>query len=96
MTMELGLPSWNVPNLVFILLIAAIVLALVRLVIGPSSADRVVALDLIAVIAVGMISVVNIVEDRAVYLDAAIALALIGFISTVAIARYLERSARDD
>lgn len=71
----------------------AMLLAFIRLVRGPSLPDRVVALDLIAVIAVGMIAVVQIHTHEPMLLDSAIVLALIAFLSTVAFARYLERGA---
>lgn len=71
----------------------AMLLAFIRLVRGPSLPDRVVALDLIAVIAVGMIAVVQIQTHEPMLLDSAIVLALIAFLSTVAFARYLERGA---
>lgn len=71
----------------------AMLLAFIRLVRGPSLPDRVVALDLIAVIAVGMIAVVQIQTHEPMLLDSAVVLALIAFLSTVAFARYLERGA---
>lgn len=71
----------------------AMMLAFLRLVRGPSLPDRVVALDLIAVLAVGMIAVVQIQTHEPMLLDSAIVLALIAFLSTVAFARYLERGA---
>ncbi len=83
-------------SLVFAMLTAALVLSFARLMRGPSLPDRVVALDLIAVIAVGMITVYAIDLDQRVFLDAAIVVALITFLGTVAFARYLERRARDE
>jgi multicomponent Na+:H+ antiporter subunit F len=83
-------------NIVFVLLVAALFLAFVRLVKGPSLPDRVVALDLITLVAIGMIGVFIVVNDEPVYLDAAIALAIISFVGTVAFARYLERRRRDE
>lgn len=71
----------------------SLMLAFVRLVRGPSLPDRVVALDLIAVIVVGMIAVLQIQTREPLLLDSAIVLALIAFLSTVAFARYLERGA---
>jgi multicomponent Na+:H+ antiporter subunit F len=81
-------------SLVQVLLSAALVLAFSRLVRGPSLADRVVALDLTALVVVGLIAVYEIQTGEPVLLDAAIVLALIGFVSTVAFARYLERRIR--
>lgn len=68
-----------------------IILSVVRLALGPSLPDRVVALDMIGVLTVGFIIVFAIVVDQPVFIDAAIVLALIGFIGTVAFARYVEK-----
>lgn len=71
------------------------ILALVRLMRGPSSADRVVALDLMSSLAIGSIATYVIAAEQPVYLDVAIALALLAFLGTVAFARYLERHQSD-
>ncbi len=68
----------------------ALVAAFVRVVIGPSLADRVLALDLIGLVSVSVIAVYAIAADQALFLDAAIALALIAFLGTVAFARFIE------
>ena len=73
----------------------ALFLAFVRLVRGPTLPDRVVALDLMGVLAVGMIAAYAVATDQPVLLDPATVLGLVGFLSTVAFARYLERRARD-
>jgi multicomponent Na+:H+ antiporter subunit F len=73
------------------ILSVAVVLAFIRLVRGPSLADRVVALDLIGTLAMGMIVVYAIAANQPVLLDVAIVLALLSFLGTVAFARYLER-----
>ena len=80
---------------VFMMLLTAIFLAFWRLVRGPSLPDRVVALDVIASLSLGMIVVYAISANQPVYVDAAIALALIAFLGTVAFAQYIERRARD-
>jgi multicomponent Na+:H+ antiporter subunit F len=69
----------------------AMVLAFVRLARGPSLPDRVIALDLISILAAGMTAVYAIVAHQAAFLDVAIVLALISFLGTVAFARYLEK-----
>ncbi len=69
----------------------AMVLAFWRLVRGPSAPDRIVALDLIAGVAVGMIAVYTALTGERHLLRVAMGLALISFLGTVAIARYLEK-----
>jgi multicomponent Na+:H+ antiporter subunit F len=78
-------------RVVLILLTLALLLALVRLIRGPSLPDRVVALDLIAAIAVGIMATYSLLAGQSSILDAAIVVALITFLGTVAFASYLER-----
>jgi multicomponent Na+:H+ antiporter subunit F len=73
------------------LLGASVLLVLVRLVRGPDLANRVVALDLLSVLGVGIAAAAAVVSGNAVYLDVALILALIAFVSTVAFARYAEQ-----
>jgi multicomponent Na+:H+ antiporter subunit F len=68
----------------------AIALAAWRVVRGPSLPDRVVGLDLIGLLAVSFIAIVAVVSLQSVMFDAAIALALVSFLSTVAFARFIE------
>lgn len=74
-----------------IALSVAFLLAFYRLVAGPSLADRVVALDLFAMISVGVISVYDLATEQPVLLDVATVLALVGFLGTVAYAHYVGR-----
>lgn len=63
--------------------------AFVRLLRGPSLPDRVVALDLMSVLVVGLIAAHTVRTGQTVYLDVAIVLGLIAFLGTVAFARYI-------
>ena len=69
----------------------ALLVAVVRLVKGPTLPDRVVAMDLIGVLVVGLIVVLAASTGVRATLDAAIVIALIGFVGTVAYATYVER-----
>jgi len=73
------------------LLSLAALMAFVRLARGPSLPDRVVALDLLSTLSLGMIAVYAIITDRPVVIDVAIVLGLLAFLGTVAFARYLEK-----
>jgi len=73
------------------LLCIAMVLAFLRLLLGPSLPDRVVALDLLTVLAVAFCALYGIAAQEPAFLDVAIALALIAFLATVALARFAER-----
>jgi multicomponent Na+:H+ antiporter subunit F len=83
-------------NICFGMLSLAMLISVIRLVRGPSLPDRVVALDLVGVLVVGMIILYDAATQLPVFLDAAIVLALVGFAGTVAFAKYLERRARPD
>ena len=72
-----------------------VLLAVVRLVWGPSTADRVVALDLLSAVAVGIMAAWSVAADDAVYLDVALLVALLAFLGTVAFAAYAEAEASE-
>ena len=74
-----------------IVLSFGMVAAFIRLVLGPSLADRVVAVDTLAVMAIGALVLVSVAEGQPVLLDIALAIALVMFIGTVAMAMTIER-----
>jgi multisubunit Na+/H+ antiporter MnhF subunit len=69
----------------------ALLLAVARLVKGPTLPDRIVAMDLIGVLVVGLIVVLAASSGVRATLDAAVVIALIGFVGTVAYATYVQR-----
>ncbi len=75
----------------FALLTLAFVAALARLVIGPSAPDRVLALDTLYVTTVALLVLLGVHLDNPVYFEAALLIALLGFVSTVALAKFLLR-----
>ncbi|QIT54811.1 pH regulation protein F [Aquisalimonas sp. 2447] len=79
-----------------LILVLALALTGVRLVLGPSLADRVVALELIALIAVAIMVVYAIQVGRPAFMDVALVLALTAFMATVGFARFLERGGKTD
>lgn len=66
-------------------------LAFVRLLMGPTLPDRVVAIDLIGIVVVGLIVVGAAATGERAFLDVAVVITLISFIGTVAYSRYVER-----
>ena len=60
-----------------------------RIVVGPTLGDRVLALDLMSVLAMGFIAALAVRTGHYIYLDIALALALLGFLATIALARYI-------
>lgn len=79
------------------LLIAAICLValalalLFRIFRGPTAADRICALDALDLILALALAVYSLYTGRGIYLDIALVVALLGFVSTVFVGRYLER-----
>lgn len=69
----------------------ALLVAFIRLVKGPTLPDRIVAMDLLGVLVVGLIVVLAGWSGVRATLDAAIVIALVGFLGTVAYATYVER-----
>jgi multicomponent Na+:H+ antiporter subunit F len=76
------------------LLMLTFVFAFIRMVRGPNLPDRVVALDLMSIAAMGVIGVYAVSTGEWVFLDVAIILALVAFLGTIAFAYYLIRVAR--
>lgn len=71
----------------------AICFAIIRLIRGPDMPDRVVAIDLLSTLGIGVLAVYAIGTGQPVFLDAATVLALISFLGTVAFAYYLQKRA---
>lgn len=71
----------------------SLILTVARLIIGPTLPDRVVALDLMGIITVGIIALLAIRNEQPVYLIVAVVLALIAFIGTIAFAFYIAKGA---
>jgi multicomponent Na+:H+ antiporter subunit F len=78
-------------SLGFFMVFIGVGLAVWRLAIGPSLPDRVVALDMMTVAIVAFCGLAAIRSEDAAFLDVALVLALVGFLATVALARFAER-----
>jgi multicomponent Na+:H+ antiporter subunit F len=81
----------TVSEITLVTLGLALLVAFARLVKGPTLPDRIVAMDLFNVLVVGIIVVLAASTRVRATLDAAIVIALIGFLATVAYATYVER-----
>lgn len=80
-----------IPTLALVLLTVSVGLVFIRLVRGPRLADRVVALDVLTALAIGIIAVYTAGTGATALLDAALVLALVAFMATVAFAQFVER-----
>ena len=76
-------------DIAFTLLGLAATMVVVRIIRGPTLADRILGLDVLTLLGIGAIGIFALRTGLSLYLDLAIALALVGFVATVAFARYL-------
>jgi multicomponent K+:H+ antiporter subunit F len=67
------------------------IMSMVRLVIGPSAGDRIVALDTMVVNAIGLIVLMGLSQGVRVYYEVSLIIAMLGFVSTVAYGRFVLR-----
>ena len=81
---------FNVYIIVLIALLICVILAIIRVVLGPTAPDRIVGLDTINTIVISSMVIFGAAFKEVIYIDVAIVYALLSFISTLFIAKYLE------
>ena len=74
-----------------VLIFFAILFAVIRLVIGKTLVDRIVAVDMLTVISISLIALYAHVSGRFVYIDVALVYGLLSFLAVLAIARFMEK-----
>ncbi|MBU2643444.1 cation:proton antiporter [bacterium] len=72
------------------LMLIGSLLGIIRLILGPSIIDRVIAMDVLTIISISLIVVIALIADRFIYVDVAIVYALLSFLGVVAVARCTE------
>jgi len=77
-------------EVLFAVLLLAIILGLYRLIKGPTNADRIVALDILTTATVVLIAFFAWYFQRIIYLDIALVYAVLSFIAVIVLGRYLE------
>jgi multicomponent K+:H+ antiporter subunit F len=75
----------------FVSLAIGQILSMVRLILGPTSADRILALDTMVINVLGLVVVLGIYQGVQIYFEVSLLIAMLGFVSTVALARFLLR-----
>jgi multicomponent K+:H+ antiporter subunit F len=73
------------------LVCAALLLSLLRLIIGPDEPDRVLALDTLYINTIALLVLLGILLNSDLYFEAALLIAMMGFVGTVALCKYLLR-----
>lgn len=76
-------------TIALLLLSVAVMLTLIRLVRGPSLPDRILALDMLSTLSISLVGVFVLRTGALLYLDIALAICLVGFLATIALARYV-------
>jgi multicomponent K+:H+ antiporter subunit F len=77
--------------LVFVMISIALLLNLWRLLVGPSLPDRILALDTMYINSIALIILYGLLMGSALYFEAALLIAMLGFVSTVAVCKFLLR-----
>lgn len=77
--------------LAFVLVGAAFALSFWRLLVGPSAPDRILALDTLYINTIALLVLFGIQLGSALYFEVALLIALVGFVGTVALCKYLTR-----
>lgn len=75
----------------FVIVAASQLMAMIRLWIGPSTGDRILALDTMFINAIGLIVLIGLLQGTQIFFEAALIIAMLGFVSTVAYARFVLR-----
>lgn len=75
----------------FVFVALAQVMSMIRLIIGPTTGDRILALDTMVVNAIGLIVLLGIAQGTRIYFEVTLIIAMLGFVSTVAYARFVLR-----
>jgi multicomponent Na+:H+ antiporter subunit F len=76
---------------VTIFLSVLIVISIYRALIGPTVSDRVIAINLMTTLVIGVIGLLAYYFNQTSFIDVAILYAMIGFLMTVAVVKYLEK-----
>lgn len=79
-----------------VMLVAACVMVVIRVLRGPSAADRIVGLDMLGSLGVSAAAVAVIASGSVAFIDIALGIALVGFLGTVAFGAFMERGTLQD
>jgi multicomponent K+:H+ antiporter subunit F len=90
MTMAEQMMTWTL-YAAFATVALAQIMAMIRLWVGPATADRILALDTMFINAIGIIVLLGIAQGTQIYFEAALIIAMLGFVSSVAYARFVLR-----
>lgn len=90
MTLATQIMDWAL-IIAFVIVTVSQIMAVIRLWIGPNTGDRILALDTMFINAIGLIVLLGIYQGTHIFFEAALIIAMLGFVSTVAYARFVLR-----
>jgi len=90
MSFAITLMNWSL-YAAFLIVAVAQFMAMIRLWIGPNTGDRILALDTMFINAIALIVLLGIQQGTQIYFEVALIIAMLGFVSTVAYARFVLR-----
>ncbi len=78
-------------NIALVMTSISLLLALVRAILGPTTSDRIMALDTLGMMLVAIIGMVMMLHETVVYADIALVVAIIGFVGTITMSKFIEK-----
>lgn len=81
----------TVISIAFVMIALAMLLSLYRMVIGPAITDRILALDTLYINTIALLVLIGIDLGNSVYFESALLIAIMGFVGTVALSKYILR-----
>ncbi|WP_096201349.1 Na(+)/H(+) antiporter subunit F1 [Bacillus sp. FJAT-45350] len=83
----------TVSQVVLIVMSISLLVCFIRVIIGPTMSDRVVALDTFGINLIGFIGILMIIQETTAYSEIILVLGILAFIGSIALAKFLERGA---
>jgi multicomponent Na+:H+ antiporter subunit F len=80
-----------IETIYLIIICIGLLLCIIRMVKGPTAADRAIAMDTATTVSVALLVLLGFIFNRYIYLDVALVYSIISFVGLIAIARYLEK-----
>ena len=77
--------------ILLIIIGSSVILCVLRMILGPTAADRAVALDTVSTVTTALLVLLGFIFKRYIYLDVSLVYAVLTFIGAVAVARFLEK-----
>lgn len=78
-------------NISLVITSISLLLALVRGILGPTTSDRIMALDTLGMMLVAIIGMVMLLHETVIYADIALVVAIIGFVGTITMSKFIEK-----